>query len=421
MFAELAAEGHFYDAVIDLPDADAKPLPRPDLRRVNLPRGPVAVFGAGNFPLAFGVAGGDTASALAVGCPVVSKSHPGHRRTDQLIAELIDRAIDTAGLHPGTHGLVHADDPEESGAVVELPEVSSVAFTGSRSGGFALSERARRRAVPIPVYAEMGSTNPAIITPAAASSRGEALAETLADAVLNSAGQLCTKPGLILIPATTDGLTLSARLARLINSATPGPMLSGSIRDGYDRGAAAVNEIPGVKAPEDGTGSSGQASDQALPHLWEATVEAACREDRLTQEVFGPAAVVIRYEDEPELQRLLDTLEGQLSFSVFSEPSESDLVGRVTRRLEAKAGRIVFDAPTTGVSVTMAQQHGGPYPATLDDSYTSVGGAASYRFVRPVAFQDCPADLLPEALRDENPLGIRRTINGVSSRDPIAA
>jgi len=303
--------------------------------------------------------------------------------------------------------------------VVELPEISAVAFTGSQAGGLALAERARQRKVPVPVFAEMGSTNPAIVTPAASAARGDELAGVLADAVLNSAGQLCTKPGLILLPATDPGTELSLELARRVRSATPGPMLSDTIQAGYERAAAAVDETPGVEAREEEEGAPAPSEGQALPSIWETTVEAACRESRLRGEVFGPAAIVVRYKDESELFELLEALEGQLSFSIFSEGTETDLLTRMIAPVAARAGRIVFDSPTTGVSVAMAQHHGGPYPATLDDSYTSVGGTAAERFVRPVAFQDCPAGLLPEALRNDNPFGILRSVNGTSTRDAI--
>ncbi len=418
MFAELAAAGDSYEAMIDLPDPDAKPLPRPDLRRAKLPRGPVAVFGAGNFPLAFGVAGGDTASALAAGCPVISKSHPGHKRTDQLVADLIDRAVAATDNHPGVHGLVHADDPASSGAVVEDPVISAVAFTGSTRGGLALAERAGKRDQPIPVYAEMGSLNPAIVTPEAAE-RGEAVAGTLADAVLNSAGQLCTKPGLILIPATEAGTAICSDLARRIGSASVGPMLSDSIRSGYEKAGGEVAGVLGVERLTSTRNHAENPAPQPVPSLWETSIDVASREDRIRKEVFGPAAVIVRYENEDELLSFVGSLEGQLAVSVFSEASEHALLKQLTRRLAAIAGRVVFDSPTTGVSVSLAQHHGGPFPATLHDAYSSIGGTATDRFVRPVAFQDCPATLLPEALQDANPLGIWRTVDGVRSKDPI--
>ncbi|MFN8113070.1 MAG: aldehyde dehydrogenase family protein [Solirubrobacterales bacterium] len=418
MFAGIAVEGDFHDAVIDLPDPDAKPIPRPDLRRARLARGPVAVFGAGNFPLAFGVAGGDTASALATGSPVISKSHSGHTGTDELVATLIDEAIAELGLHPGAHSLLHTGH-DGAEAFVQAPEVTAVAFTGSTAAGLILAEHAGKRAAPIPVFAEMGSSNPAIVTPAAAQDRAEEVAALLAGAVVNSAGQLCTKPGLVLVPAGDAGISFAETLAARVATSDPGPLLSASTSDRYDSSVAEMNAISELKSLSGG--GTDQSGDDATPHVWLTTAASAASVDRIREEVFGPAAVLITYEDTDELLEFLSGTEGQLSASIFSTDDEDDLRRSLVEQLTPICGRIVFDAPTTGVAVCMAQQHGGPYPATLDDSYTSVGGRATDRFVRPVAFQDCPDQFLPEALRDANPLGIWRLVDGVRTRDPISA
>lgn len=415
MFAGIASDGDFHDAVIDLPDPDAKPIPRPDLRRARLARGPVAVFGAGNFPLAFGVAGGDTASALATGCPVISKSHSGHTSTDELVATLIDEVIAGLGLHPGTHSLLHTGH-EGAGALVQAPAIAAVAFTGSTAAGLILAEHASKREAPIPVFAEMGSSNPAIVTPAAAEERPEEVASLLADAVVNSAGQLCTKPGLILAPAGDTGTAFAKALAARIAAADPGPLLSSSTSDRFGKSVAEMDAISELVA------LSGEGRDRpdgdATPHLWSTTVASASAIDRIREEVFGPAAVLITYGDTGELLDFLADAEGQLSVSIFSEDAEVDLRRSLVAQLTPICGRIVFDTPTTGVAVCMAQQHGGPYPATLDDSYTSVGGRATDRFVRPVAFQDCPDRFLPEALQNSNPLDIWRLVDGVRTKDP---
>lgn len=418
MFAAITTGGDFHDAVIDLPDPDAKPIPRPDLRRASLPRGPVAVFGAGNFPLAFGVAGGDTASALATGSPVISKSHSGHTGTDELVATLIDAVIAELDLHPGTHSLLHAGH-DGAGALVQAPEITAVAFTGSTAAGLILAEHAGNRDTPIPVFAEMGSSNPAVVTPATAAGRPEEVASILANAVINSAGQLCTKPGLVLVPAGPAGTTFAEALSERVAASDAGPLLSASTADRYHRSVEEMDSIAELE-PVPG-GERERPEGDAIPHLWSTTVASATGIDRIREEVFGPAAVVITYEDADELLEFLGGTEGQLSASIFSEDSETDLRQRLVERLTPICGRIVFDAPTTGVAVCMAQQHGGPYPATLDDSYTSVGGRATDRFVRPVAFQDCPGRFLPKILRDENPLGIWRLVDGSRTRDPVPA
>lgn len=418
MFAGITADGDFHDAVIDLPDPDAKPIPRPDMRRARMPRGPVAVFGAGNFPLAFGVAGGDTASALATGSPVISKSHSGHSATDELVAGLIDAAIEEAGMHPGTHSLLHTDHAG-AGALVQAAEITAVAFTGSTAAGLALAEHSKGREKPIPVFAEMGSSNPAVVTTAAAEQRPDEVVSMLADAVINSAGQLCTKPGLVLVPAGSAGAAFSSALAARVATADPGPLLSDSTATRYEGSVTEMSAISELELLSNGDGE--RPAGHATPHLWSTTAESATEVERIRAEVFGPAAVLISYDGPDELLEFLGGLEGQLSASIFSQESEGELRAKLVERLTPICGRVVFDAPTTGVAVCMAQQHGGPYPATLDDAYTSVGGRATDRFVRPVAFQDCPDPLLPAPLRNENPLGIWRLVDGVGTRDPVTA
>lgn len=416
LFASITIDGDFHDAVIDLHDPDAKPIPRPDLRRARLARGPVAVFGAGNFPLAFGVAGGDTASALATGSAVISKSHSGHTATDELVATLVDEVIANVGLPAGTHSLLHTGH-DGAGELVRAPSVTAVAFTGSTAAGLTLAEHAGNRDAPIPVFAEMGSANPAVVTRGAAEERPEEVASQLAGAIINSAGQLCTKPGLVLVPAGSAGSALVDALAEQVSASDPGPLLSTGISERYELSVQEMAAIPEL------TTLSGEIPERpdgdAPPHLWSTDVRSASAIDRIREEVFGPAAVLVAYEDTDELLEFLGGAEGQLSASIFSEDSETGLRQRLVEQLTPICGRIAFDAPTTGVAVCMAQQHGGPYPATLNDSYTSVGGRATDRFVRPVAFQDCPDSFLPEALRNENPLKIWRLVNGVRTRGAV--
>jgi len=416
-FAQVVRSGDHVEAIIDLPDPDATPIPRPDVRRTLVPLGPVAVFGASNFPLAFSVAGGDTASALAAGCPVVVKGHPSHPGTSVVVARELREAVAGAGLPAGTFALLQAGGIEVGEALVDEPEITAVGFTGSYRAGRALLDRATARPRPIPVFAEMGSVNPIVVTQAALRARSAAIAEGLAASVATFGGQLCTKPGVVFVPAGEAGDAFVADVAARMDAAGPQVMLNERLRDGLAEGVDALERQAarvGEPAPSDGPGF------RFSPSAFRARAADAVAEPGLLEERFGPVAVFLSYGSRDELVAALDAAGGQLTASLHAEPGEEEDLRALVAALEARAGRIVFDGFPTGVAVTHAMHHGGPFPATTAPAHTSVGMTAIGRFLRPVAFQNAPAALVPPELRDENPRGIWRRVNGELSRDAIA-
>jgi NADP-dependent aldehyde dehydrogenase len=399
LMGEEAQRGDVYDARIDTADPHwPMGAPRPDLRRVKVAVGPVLVFAGSNFPFAFSVAGGDTASALAAGCPVVVKAHPGHPDLSRRTAAILAEALTAAGAPAGILGLVEGED----GGVRALrhPRIAAAAFTGSIAGGRFLFDVAAQREVPIPFYGELGSTNPVFVTPEAAA--GEpGLAQGFLDSVTLGVGQFCTKPGLLVVPrgSTVVGLLADARLPEAA------PLLSPRIHDGF---AASLRGLTSRADVEILAGADGPGDDalDAAPTLLRADVSDVLANPELREECFGPAALVVEYDDPKEMVALAETLAGQLTATVWGTPESdvADLVAVLTERV----GRLLWNQWPTGVSVTHAQQHGGPYPATTAPGTTSVGTAAIDRFLRPVAFQNFPQHLLPEALRDDNPLDLRQ-------------
>jgi acyl-CoA reductase-like NAD-dependent aldehyde dehydrogenase len=400
-FAALIRSGEHHEAIIDRADPDFQPVARPDLRRMTVPLGPVAVFSASNFPLAFSVAGGDTASALAAGCPVICKAHPGHPGTSALVGSLIDESVAQSGLAPGMFGLVQTASIELATRLVRDDRIEAVGFTGSIPGGRAVFDAAAGRTRPIPVYAEMGSVNPVVVTAAAAAERGDAIAELLAGAITRDAGQLCTKPGLVFVPAGADGDALARTLGAAVDDAETTFMLGPRLLGGAQR---AVDGLEGSDAVTR-LGRGGPAPDDALalPAAVYATTATALREDpSLAQERFGPITLVVGYVDLDDLLVTLDGLEGQLTGTLQLAGEGEDRHGAraIVDHLLPRVGRIVIDGVSTGVAVTAAQFHGGPYPASTASATTSVGTLAIRRFLRPVAFQNAPQWLLPEPLRD---------------------
>lgn len=397
MFARVVTEGSYLEATIDHADRAATP-PRPDLRRVLRPLGPVAVFAASNFPFAFSVAGGDTASALAVGCPVVVKAHPGHPRLSRRTAELVGEALAAAGAPSGMFGLV--DGFDAGLALVDHPDITAVAFTGSLAGGRALHDRAAARPAPIPFFGELGSVNPVVVTAEADAERGADLAAGLAGSFQLGAGQFCTKPGLVFVP---DGSALEAALPALVGADAP-RMLTPSIAEGFEAGQQRVEGVPGVAVV---AGVAGRPTIAAT----DVTTLAAHRAELLA-EVFGPFTLLVRYRSRAELVTALDGLEGSLTATLHAGAEEA--VDDVLPRLEEIAGRLLFAGWPTGVAVTWSQHHGGPWPATTSQ-HTSVGATAVRRFQRPIAYQDAPDAVLPPALRAANPLGIPRRVDGLAT------
>ncbi len=412
LFADVVAAGEQLEPVVDLADPDAKPVPRPDVRRMLVPLGPVAVFGASNFPFAFGVAGGDTASALAAGCPVVAKGHPSQPGVNADVGAHLVAAMDEAGLPPGTFAIVQGASQELGEALVDAPAITAVGFTGSFGGGKALFDRAARRPVPIPVYAEMGSTNPSVITPGALAARADAVRDALQASITFAAGQLCTKPGVVFVPAGADGDAFVDGLVAAFDAADPAVMLNERLSDTFAQGLQTLGGIDGVQRLTTGDASGAAGSHQAPVVLQTAAATVAESADA-REECFGPAVLIGRYDGEGELLPALAAFDGQLSAAVFAEPDqEADLVAAVSRVLVDRVGRLAFDAFPTGVAVTWAMQHGGPYPATTTPGETSVGMTATRRFMRPVAWQSAPEAVLPPELRDANPRGVWRRVNG---------
>jgi len=411
MLGEVARRGEHLEVIIDRADPDAQPIPRPDVRRMLIGLGPVAVFGASNFPLAFSTAGGDTASALAAGCPVVVKGHPAHPQTGLIVAAVLAEAGRVAGLPAGAFGHVLAGGYELGEQLVDDDRIEAVAFTGSLRGGKAIAARAAARPRPIPVYAEMGSLNPVIITEAALQTRGEEIADGLVASVATFGGQLCTKPGVVLAPTGAAGDALCSALARRLADRAPEVLLTSAIAAGFAHGLTALQEVAGVERltpPHE----SAQAGFRAAPALFRASLSALHEHVSLREEHFGPAVIVFGYGGEGELRDALTGLGGQLSAAVHAEPRDYDGLAWLVDLCARCAGRVVFNGYPTGVSVCWAMQHGGPYPASSQAGHTSVGMTATRRFLRPVAFQNAPAELLPLALRDGNPLGLWRRVNG---------
>jgi alpha-ketoglutaric semialdehyde dehydrogenase len=409
MFAKIVREGSWVEAVIDMADASRQPLPKPDLRRMLIPRGPVVVFGASNFPFAFGACGGDTASALAAGNPVVVKGHPSHPGTSELFARAVAAAIEECKLPAGLFALLQGRSHELSAWLVEHPHTQAVGFTGSQRAGRALFDRASKRPSPIPVFAEMGSVNPVVILPGALRERGDTIANDLAASVLLGGGQFCTKPGLVFVVDDREHAFAHA-LAKHVQNSPPALMLSCALRDNFAGRIASHAKVPGVITLVPG-GPSGPAS--MSPALFETTADVFLGEGELHEEAFGPGGVVVECERLEDAMDCVRSLGGNLTGTLHVGSSDDmEVAADVLRALESTVGRVIVNGYPTGVEVGNAIVHGGPYPATTDAGTTSVGSAAIRRFVRPVAYQNTPQNLLPPALRDENPLGIRRLVNG---------
>ncbi|MER6854717.1 aldehyde dehydrogenase (NADP(+)) [Streptomyces pilosus] len=410
-FAGIVDEGAFLDVVIDHPDDTATP-PVPDLRRYKIPLGVVAVYSASNFPFAFSVAGGDTASALAAGCPVVVKAHPDHPALSELVAAVLRRAAARHDIPGGVLGLVHGF--EAGIGLIEHPLVAAAGFTGSVRGGRALFDAAAARPVPIPFHGELGSLNPVVVTEAAAAERGEAIGAGLAGSMTLGVGQFCVKPGLVLAPAGPSGDALLKSLTEAVSDTEAGVLLDHRMRDNFVAGVAERTGLPDVESPvTPGAGGEHTVSAGFLTVPASRLAEEGAH-DLLLEECFGPVTVVARYADDSEVRGVLSRLPGNLTATVQLSAAETAGEGRgaeLVRDLTPLAGRVLVNGWPTGVAVAPAQHHGGPYPATTSTS-TSVGGTAIERWLRPVVYQGTPEALLPAELRDDNPLGLPRRFNG---------
>lgn len=411
LFATVVRDGGWMDIRIDPALPDRQPLPRPDLRLYKVPLGPVAVFGASNFPLAFSVAGGDTASALAAGCPVIVKGHPAHPGTTELVARAINAAVAKSDYPAGVFSMLSGTANELGGALVADPRVAAVGFTGSRGGGLALMNIAAKRPVPIPVYAEMSSINPVVLMPGALESRGEALAKGFVASLTMGSGQFCTNPGLVI---AID----SPALDRFVKAATealapaqPTVMLTPSIHAAYEKGLADLSAHGDVTVLGRGAESSGKYCARGA--LLSIAADKFIGDEVASREVFGSASLVVRCRDADQVAAVLESLEGQLTATLQLDSSDEAAAARFVPILQRKAGRVLANGWPTGVEVSNAMVHGGPFPATADGRSTSVGTLAIDRFLRPVCYQDMPESLLPEALRGDGPASVPHRLDGV--------
>lgn len=406
-FANVVREGSFLGATVDHP-TESPMGPLPDLRRLNVPRGPVAVFGSSNFPFAFSVPGGDTASALAAGCPVVIKAHPAHPATSAACFAALERAALRAGAPAGVLGLVYGLDAGR--ALVDAPAITAVGFTGSVAAGRALWRRALERATPIPFYGELGAANPLVVTPAALA-RAHEIGVGAAGSMTLGVGQFCTKPGLLFVPAGDGGDELVAALHGALDEMGAMTMLSSSIADHFRDGVHAWEAVEGCRRVAGGDdGDDAQVSAR----LYEVDAATFARARVLREECFGPVALVVRYAETEELRTALAHADASLTFSLFVGEVDDDAEWLLEAGA-ASSGRVIVNGYPTGVAVSWSMHHGGPWPSTTDAAATSVGAAALGRWLRPVSFQGVPDHLLPEAVRDANPLEIPRRVDGVAS------
>jgi alpha-ketoglutaric semialdehyde dehydrogenase len=421
LFADLLQEGSWVDARIDTAIPDRTPNPRPNLRRMLIPIGPVAVFCASNFPLAFSVAGGDTASALAAGCPVIVKAHGSHPGTAELVASAVNRAIASERMPPGMFSLLHGPGKTVGTQLITHPLIKAAGFTGSRRAGRALFGAAASRPEPIPVYAEMGSINPVFLLPQALRERGDEIAKGLSASVTLGVGQFCTNPGLVVGLDSEELDSFIRQTGILFGEAPVETMLNARIHQAYHEGSNKLKAQEGVAL----SGQAGSVPDpdhlQGRPALFSSDGRTFLEFPLLGEEVFGPSSLVIRSQSREELLRIAAMLKGHLTASIHG--SERDLLEYrdLTAVLQRNVGRLIFNGFPTGVEVCAAMNHGGPYPATTDSHFTSVGTAAIYRFARPICFQGFPEHVLAPELQDKNPLGILRQIDGRYTRDPVSS
>jgi NADP-dependent aldehyde dehydrogenase len=414
LFAQLLREGSWANARIDIADAERKPLPKPDVRSIEKAIGPVGVFGASNFPLAFSVAGGDTVSALAAGCPVVFKAHPAHPGTCELVGIAIQKAIKKTGMPEGTFSMINGRSTEVGMALVRHPFIKAIGFTGSFFGGKALFDEANKRTEPIPVYAEMGSVNPVFILPRILKEKGEKIAHDLAGSVTLGVGQFCTNPGLVFVQQSDEENEFRENLSKQVNEITAGVMLTSGIQNNFKKGIEKLSNVEGVavlaKGKNEGKGWRG------TPHVLHATATLFLQKHELEEEIFGPSTLAITANSKEELFQAARKLGGHITATIHGTEEDLAEYAELINILEQKVGRVLLNGYPTGVEVCHAMVHGGPYPATTDSRSTSVGTLAIHRFTRPVCYQNFPQSLLPAELKDDNPLGIWRLVNGETKK-----
>ncbi|HUR11729.1 MAG TPA: aldehyde dehydrogenase (NADP(+)) [Flavitalea sp.] len=418
MFATMLREGNWLEASIDTAQPQRAPLPKPDIRKMLFPIGPVIVFGASNFPFAYSTAGGDTASALAAGCSVIVKAHPAHPETSFRVYQAILRAIEKCKMPPKVFQHVQIDN-EGAKALVQHPKTAAVGFTGSYSGGKALYDYAHQRKKPIPVFSEMGSINPVIILPDSLEKNTDVLANNYAGSISLGLGQFCTNPGLLIAVESKSLNAFIQTLGTGLSQVTPGKMLHEGIHKSYIERRNKAIQQHGVEAAvnidprEDKT--------MAIPMLAFVKGEVFLRNPYLHEEVFGPYSLVVRCRDMDELKNVWKSVAGQLTTSIMGTENDFSNNPDLIDIAQDIAGRIVFNGVPTGVEVCPSMMHGGPFPATTDNRFTAVGIHAVKRWVRPVSFQSCPQQLLPDELKNENPLGIYRLVNNEMTKEVVSA
>jgi 2,5-dioxopentanoate dehydrogenase len=413
MFAAVVEQGSWVNARIDPALPDRQPLPRPDIRSMLRALGPVAVFGASNFPLAFSVAGGDTASALAAGCPVVVKGHAAHPGTSELAAHIIAASVAAESLHPGVFSILFDAGVEIGAALVKHPLIRAVAFTGSLRGGRALMDLAAARPDPIPCFTEMSSGNPVFILPGALKKGPQALAQNLFASFTLGAGQFCTKPGIVMVPEAPEGQAFLDELRSLVEKSQPFTLLTAGIAREYSRATEARAEhVPLAAVANQASGAKPEASFQAHSKLFTVCLDQLIGQPGLADEIFGPDTLLVHCDNTQDFLRAARSLDGHLTATILGDEEDLATNRELIQILEQKAGRLIFNGYPTGVEVCHAMVHGGPYPSTSDPRFTSVGSLAIYRFARPVCFQSFPQAMLPPELQDANPLGISRLRDG---------
>ncbi|BDD10690.1 2,5-dioxovalerate dehydrogenase [Fulvitalea axinellae] len=419
LFADLIREGSWVDATIDTAIPDRQPLPKADLRKMLRPLGVVAVFGASNFPLAFSTAGGDTASALAGGNSVVMKAHEGHPETSDWVALAIQKAAERTGMPENAFTLVHGSGATVGQAIVKHPICKAVGFTGSEYAGRILFDLAAQRKEPIPVFAEMGSINPVLILPEALEENAEDWAKTYAGSITLGVGQFCTNPGLLLIKDGEKANLFAYNLAKAISDIAPAKMLNGKVKNGYDASLANALEQKGITVIGESSTKANNANIEGAPTVASVDARTFIANPELHKEVFGPYSLLVRYTGEDELLEAIEALSGQLTATVIGSEPSLEKYSQAIDALLARTGRIIFNGVPTGVEVCPSMHHGGPYPASTDSRFTSVGTDAIKRFARPVSYQSWPQSLLPDELKDENPLNIWRLVNNSLSTEKI--
>ncbi|MGB5499024.1 MAG: aldehyde dehydrogenase (NADP(+)) [Maribacter sp.] len=409
-FADLVKEGSWVEASIDKAIPNRAPIPKPDLRKMLIPLGPVVVFGASNFPLAYSTAGGDTAAALAAGCPVIVKSHPMHAGTGELIASAIVKAANKTGMPSGVFSNLNSSGIEVGVALVKHPDVKAVGFTGSIRGGRALFDLASQREEPIPVFAEMGSVNPVVVMPEAVQKRGGTLANTYAGSITLGSGQFCTNPGLLLGIKGAALTHFIKNLSEAIVKIEPSCMLHPNIIGAYESNKQKAVNQDGLQVVADYT--TEVQTNYARQTVTTVDGKTFLENPTLHQEVFGPYSIVVQCEDIGQLEQIIVKLEGQLTGTIIAEESELSKYPGVVSAMQNRVGRLIYNGVHTGVEVCASMHHGGPYPSSTDSRFTAVGIHSIKRWVRPISYQDWPNNLLPVELRNENPLNLLRTVNG---------